>query len=81
MLATPTMESSCVRTQNQVTTVCPARHVSPAHSLLEEGWNRQEPKNRYEFLLGYCLLASHVHFLNIAEFLLGLQTPQPLPGW
>lgn len=54
MLAIHIMESIAVRTQNPVTTVCPAPHVSLVLSPLEEGWNRQQLKNRYELIHTYC---------------------------
>lgn len=51
MLAIHITESIAVRTPNPVTTVCPAQHVSLALSHLEEEWNKQLLKNRFELLL------------------------------
>lgn len=46
MPATFITESTCVRTQNQVTTVCPAQHGSLALSPLGGEWSKQLPKSR-----------------------------------
>lgn len=46
MPATFIMESTCVRTQNQVITVCPAQHGSLALSPLGGEWSKQLPKSR-----------------------------------
>lgn len=55
MLAILIMESIAVRTQNPVTTVFPAHHVSLALSPLEEELNRQWLKNRSELSLTLCV--------------------------
>lgn len=54
MLAIHITESTAVRTLCLVTTVCPAPHVSPVLSPLEEEWNRRLLKNRFELLLTRC---------------------------
>lgn len=54
MLAIHIMESTVVRTLSPVTTVFPAPHVSLVLSPLEEEWNRQLLKNRFELLLTRC---------------------------
>lgn len=51
MLAIHIMESISVRTLSPDTTACPAPHVSPVLSPLEEEWNRQLLKNRFDLLL------------------------------
>ena len=80
MLATHTTEFIAVRTLSQVTTACPARHVSPVLSPLEEEWSRRLPKNRFELLLTAhaCGLKASLHFFNALTFLFRFAHPVTL---